>query len=169
VLLGSLGVVPSDSRPQVSDDNPFYEAQLKTLKYRPDFPARFGAYEDAEAFCQRFFPWYNIEHRHSALGLMTPHDIHYGLAEAKWQHHAAVLHTAYEAHPERFPRGAPVPPPLPTAAWINKPPATPVGGRQVQNRDPLHRRRDAGPPSRAVELGWTVIRPWRVRKTRRQR
>jgi putative transposase len=83
LLLATLGVVPSHSRPQVSDDNPFSEAQFKTLKYRPDFPVRFGSYEDAEAFCRRFFPWYNTEHRHSALGLMTPHDMHYGLAEAK--------------------------------------------------------------------------------------
>jgi putative transposase len=121
LLLTTLGVVPSYSRPQVSDDNPFSEAQFKTLKYRPDFPARFGSYEDAEAFCQRFFPWYNTEHRHSALGLMTPHDIHSGVAEAKWQHRAAVLRAAYDAHPERSPRRVPVPPPLPTAAWINKP------------------------------------------------
>src|SRR6516165_3598355 len=126
LLLATLGVVPSHSRPQVSDDNPFSEAQFKTLKYRPDFPDRFGAYEDAESFCQRFFPWYNREHRHGALGLMTPHDIHYGLAAAKWQRRAAVLRAAYQAHPERFPRGAPVPPPLPTAAWINKPPAPPA-------------------------------------------
>ena len=126
LLLATLGVVPSHSRPQVSDDNPFSEAQFKTLKYRPDFPARFGAYEDAEAFCQRFFPWYNTEHRHSALGLMTPHDIHYGLAQAKWQRRAEILRAAYRAHPERFPRGVPVPPPLPTAAWINKPPAAPT-------------------------------------------
>ena len=124
LLLATLGVVPSHSRPQVSDDNPFSEAQFKTLKYRPDFPARFGAYEDAESFCQRFFPWYNREHRHGALGLMTPHDIHYGLAEAKWQQRAEGLRAAYHAHPERFPRGVPVPPPLPTAAWINKPPAS---------------------------------------------
>jgi putative transposase len=82
LLLATLGVVSSYSRPQVSDDNPFSEAQFKTLKYRPDFPARFGSYEDAEAFCRRFFPWYNTEHRHSALGLMTPHDLHYGLAQA---------------------------------------------------------------------------------------
>jgi putative transposase len=126
LLLATLGVVPSHSRPQVSDDNPFSEAQFKTLKYRPDFPARFGAYEDAESFCQRFFPWYNGEHRHGALGLMTPHDIHYGFAVAKWQQRAAVLRAAYHAHPERFPRGVPVPPPLPTAAWINKPPAAPA-------------------------------------------
>ncbi len=126
LLLATLGVVPSHSRPHVSDDNPFSEAQFKTLKYRPDFPARFGSYEDAETFCRRFFPWYNLEHRHGALGLMTPHDIHDGLAEAKWQQRAAVLRTAYAAHPERFPRGVPVPPPLPTAAWINKPPAAPA-------------------------------------------
>ena len=74
----------------------------------------------------RFFPWYNLEHRHGALGLMTPHDMHYGLAAAKWQQRAAVLRAAYAAHPERFPRGVPVPPPLPTAAWINKPPAPPA-------------------------------------------
>jgi hypothetical protein len=128
LLLATLGVVPSHSRPHVSDDNPFSEAQFKTLKYRPDFPARFGAYEDAETFCRRFFPWYNLEHRHGALGLMTPHDIHYGLGEAKWQQRVAVLRTAYAAHPERFPRGVPVPPPLPTAAWINKPPAAPALG-----------------------------------------
>jgi putative transposase len=123
LLLATLGVVPSHSRPHVSNDNPFSEAQFKTLKYRPDFPDRFGAYEDAETFCQRFFPWYNTEHRHGALGLMTPHDIHYGLATAKWEQRAAVLRAAYRAHPERFPRGVPIPPPLPTAAWINKPAA----------------------------------------------
>jgi putative transposase len=126
LLLATLGVVPSHSRPHVSNDNPFSEAQFKTLKYRPDFPDRFGAYEDAETFCQRFFPWYNVEHRHGALGLMPPHDIHYGLAAAKWQQRAEVLRAAYAAHPERFPRGVPVPPPLPTAAWINKPAPVPV-------------------------------------------
>ncbi len=126
LLLATLGVLPSHTRPQVSDDNPFSEAQFRTLKYRPDFPARFGSFEDAEGFCQQFFPWYNTEHRHSALGLMTPHDIHYGLAPAKWQRRAEVLRAAYAAHPERFPRGVPVPPPLPTAAWINKPPAVPA-------------------------------------------
>ena len=109
LLLATLGVVPSHSRPQVSDDNPFSEAQFKTLKYRPDFPARFGAYEDAETFCRRFFPWYNLEHRHGALGLMTPHDIHYGLAAAKWQQRAEVLRAAYHAHPRALParRAAP--------------------------------------------------------------
>jgi len=121
LLLASLGVLPSHSRPHVSDDNPFSEAQFKTLKYRPDFPARFGSLEDSEGFCHRFFPWYNTEHRHVALGLMTPYDMHYGLAQAKWAQRAGVLRAAYAAHPERFPRGIPLPPPLPTAAWINRP------------------------------------------------
>ena len=121
LLLATLGVLPSHSRPHVSDDNPFSEAQFKTLKYRPDFPARFGSLEDSEGFCQRFFPWYNTEHRHVALGLMTPYDMHYGLAQAKWEQRAVVLRAAYAAHPERFPRGIPLPPPRPTAAWINKP------------------------------------------------
>jgi putative transposase len=121
LLLATLGVLPSHSRPHVSDDNPFSEAQFKTLKYRPDFPARFGSLEDSEGFCHRFFPWYNTEHRHVALGLMTPYDMHYGLAQAKWEQRATVLRAAYAAHPERFPRGIPLPPPLPTAAWINKP------------------------------------------------
>jgi putative transposase len=115
------------SPPHVSNDNPFSEAQFKTLKYRPEFPDRFGAYEDAETFCRRFFPWYNTEHRHGALGLMTPQDMHDGLAAAKWERRAEVLRAAYAAHPERFPRGVPVPPSLPTAAWINKPAAvTPI-------------------------------------------
>jgi putative transposase len=126
LLLATLGVVPSHSRPHVSNDNPFSEAQFKTLKYRPDFPDRFGSYEDSETFCQRFFPWYNTEHHHGALGLMTPHDMHYGLAAAKWEHRAEILRTAYAAHPERFPRGVPLPPPLPTAAWINKPAPGPI-------------------------------------------
>jgi transposase InsO family protein len=85
LLLATLGVLPSHSRPHVSDDNPFSEAQFKTLKYRPDFPARFGSFEDAEAFCRRFFPWYNTEHCHISLGLMVPSDLHYGLAPAKWR------------------------------------------------------------------------------------
>src|SRR5262245_43469165 len=126
LLLATLGVVPSHSRPHVSNDNPFSEAQFKTLKYRPDFPDRFGSYEDSEAFCQRFFPWYNAEHRHGALGLMTTHDMHYGLAAAKWEYRAKILRAAYAAHPERFRRGVPVPPPLPTAAWINKPASVPA-------------------------------------------
>lgn len=120
-LLGDLGVTKSHSRPHVSDDNPFSEAQFKTMKYRPEFPGRFGCLEDARAFCGEFFRWYNMDHYHSGLGLMTPHDVHYGLAEARRAHRAEVLAEAYARHPERFVRGMPRPADLPREAWINKP------------------------------------------------
>ena len=121
LLLADLGVTKTHSRPHVSNDNPYSEAQFKTLKYRPDFPERFGALEDARAHATAFFPWYNTVHRHSALGLLTPHDVHYGLAEPKRAARAAVLHAAYARTPERFVQQVPVPPALPTAAWINPP------------------------------------------------
>jgi len=124
LLLADLGVTKTHSRPHVSNDNPYSEAQFKTLKYRPDFPARFGALEDARAHATRFFRWYNTEHRHSALGLLTPHDVHHGHAEAKRAARALVLATAYAARPDRFVRHAPTPPALPTAAWINPPTRT---------------------------------------------
>jgi putative transposase len=117
----SLGVTKSFSRPHVSDDNPFSESQFKTLKYRPDFPKRFTDLRHAERHCVDFFDWYNYEHHHVALGLMTPHDVHSGLALAKWRSRADALETAYAAHPDRFPRGVPAPPPLPIAAYINRP------------------------------------------------
>ncbi len=120
-LLSDLGVTKSHSRPQISDDNPYSEAQFKTLKYRPDFPERFGSLEDARAFCQVFFTWYNTEHHHSGIGLMTPHLVHYGLAKETFEARQNVLLAAYEAHPERFVRRVPVPLPLPQAAWINPP------------------------------------------------
>ena len=120
-LLADLGVTQSHSRPHVSNDNPFSEAQFKTLKYRPDFPGRFGSIEDARRHCQDFFGWYNDEHRHSGLGLHTPADVHYGLAEAIRDKRAGVLNTAYAAHPERFVRKPPEPPKLPEASWINRP------------------------------------------------
>jgi putative transposase len=134
--MASLGVTKSHSRPHVSDDNPFSEAQFKTLKYRPDFPARFDSLRHSEMHNQDFFPWYNEEHHHVALGLMTPHDIHYGLAQEKWNRRAEALAAKYAANPERFPRGMPTPPPLPTAAWINKPvsstaPAEPAAERAL--------------------------------------
>jgi putative transposase len=122
LLLAELGVTKSHSRPHVSDDNPYSEAQFKTLKYRPDFPARFGSLEDARAHCTDFFRWYNTEHRHSSLGLHTPSDVHHGVAAARNAARAAVLTTAYAAHPERFVRQPPTPRALPTAAWINPPP-----------------------------------------------
>jgi putative transposase len=121
LLLADLGVTKTHSRPQVSNDNPFSEAQFKTLKYRPDFPDRFGSIEHARAHGADFFAWYNTEHRHSGLGLHTPFDVHFGLAEAKRSHRAVVLAAAYAATPERFVRRPPTPAVLPTAAWINPP------------------------------------------------
>jgi putative transposase len=121
LLLADLGVTKTHSRPHVSNDNPYSEAQFKTLKYRPDFPERFGSLEDARAHCTDFFLWYNTEHRHSSLALHTPHNVHFGLAEALRAHRAKVLATAYGANPERFVRRPPMPAPLPAAAWINPP------------------------------------------------
>ena len=120
-LLADLGVTKTHSRPHVSNDNPYSEAHFKTLKYRPDFPARFGSIEDARAHCVDFFPWYNTDHRHSGLGLHTPRDVHFGLAEARRAQRAIVLRAAYAATPERFVRRPPTPALLPTAAWINPP------------------------------------------------
>ena len=123
-LLADLGVTRSLSRPQVSDDNPFSEAQFKTLKYHPGFPGRFSGFEDARAFCRTFFPWYNHEHRHGGIALLTPNDVHSGRAEQVLAGRQATLDAAYDAHPERFPRGRPLVPDLPAAVYIN-PPAPP--------------------------------------------
>jgi putative transposase len=120
-LLADLGITKTHSRPHVSDDNPFSEAQFKTLKYRPAFPERFGAIQDARAHCHVLFPWYNTEHHHTGLGLLTPPDVHHGLAEQRVAARAAVLATAYGVHPEHFPGGLPQPPARPTEAWINPP------------------------------------------------
>ena len=102
LLLADLGVTKTHARPHVSNDNPFSEAQFKTLKYRPAFPERFGSIQDARAHCHSFFPWYNTEHHHVGLGLLTPADVHHGLAEQRIAARATVLATAYAAHPERF-------------------------------------------------------------------
>ena len=123
-LLADLGVTQSHSRPHVSNDNPFSEAQFKTLKYRPDFPARFTSIEAARAHCQRFFTWYNDAHRHSGLGLHTAADVHYGHAPAVRAARARVLDAAYVTHPERFVNQPPQPPKLPTQSWINPPAET---------------------------------------------
>ena len=120
-LLADLSVTKSLSRPHVPDDNPYSESHFKTVKYRPEFPDRFGSAEHARTICGSLLGWYNTEHHHSGLGFLTPHDVHYGLAEEKIAKRTAVLHAAYEAHPERFPRGMPSPPKLPTAVWINEP------------------------------------------------
>jgi len=121
MLLSDLGVTKTHSRPYTSTDNPYSEAHFRTLKYRPGFPQRFDSIEHARAFCREFFPWYNDEHRHSGIGLMTPATIHYGRAEATHAARSAVLDAAYARNPERFVRRAPTPPPVPAAAWINKP------------------------------------------------
>jgi putative transposase len=120
-LLAELGVTKSHSRPHVSNDNPYSESQFRTMKYRPEFPDRFGSYQDAHAFCGRFFRWYNHEHRHSGIGFHTPADVHYGRAELVRARRAEVLSAAYAEHPERFVRTPPKPPALPTAVWINQP------------------------------------------------
>jgi putative transposase len=120
-LLADLGVTKTHSRPYVSNDNPYSESQFKTMKYRPDFPERFGSIQDARAWARPFFHWYNHEHHHSGLGLLTPVTVHYGQAQAVIEQRQKVLLVSYAAHPERFVRGEPRPPSLPTEVWINKP------------------------------------------------
>lgn len=120
-LLVDLDVTKTHSRPHVSDDNPYSEAQFKTLKYRPDFPDRFGSIEDARAFCQAFFTWYNTVHRHSGIGFMTPTTVHYGRATELTTERSITLEAAFLANPNRFKHVAPRPPEVPLAAWINPP------------------------------------------------
>ena len=135
-LLADLGVVKSHSRPYVSDDNPFSESQFKTLKYRPDFPKNFGSQEDARSFLTIFFNWYDNEHRHSGINMMTPAAVHYGLADDLLERRQAVMLQAFAAHPERFVKGPPRLKAMPEAVWINPPKPqnggddeeTPVGG-----------------------------------------
>lgn len=122
LLYADLGVTKSFSRPYVSDDNPFSESQFRTLKYRPDFPDRFGCLLDARAHCQVFFPWYNDEHRHSGLGMLTPKNVHYRETVTVLAQRKVVLDAAYAAHPERFVRRPPSPAAPPSSVWINQPP-----------------------------------------------
>ena len=109
------------SRPHVSDDNPFSEAQFKTMKYAPGYPPRFGSYEHARSWCRHFFLWYNTEHRHSGIAYLTPATVHYGQADATLETRRRVLAKAQTANPERFVHGAPSPQPLPAQVWINPP------------------------------------------------
>ncbi len=120
-LLIDLDVVKSHSRPHVSDDNPYSEAQFKTLKYRPDYPARFAGLIEARTWAQTFFAWYNTNHHHSGLGLLTPVVVHSGKAASVLQQRQKVLDIAYATHPERFVKHAPVPAQLPVVVWINPP------------------------------------------------
>jgi putative transposase len=129
-LLIDLGVSKSHSRPHTPNDNPFSEAQFKTMKYRPDYPVRFGSIEEARHWARSFFHWYNNEHHHSRLGLMTPAVIHYGQAATLTSQRQETLTTAYEAHPERFVKGLPKPPQVPSAVWINPPQSDEQDGLQ---------------------------------------
>lgn len=120
-LLADLGVTKTHSRPHISNDNPYSEAQFKTLKYSPGFPERFGSIQDAREFCRGFFAWYNTVHKHSGIGLMTPQQVHYGQALQLQSQRAKVLESAFKNHEKRFKGRMPKPFPLPDAAWINKP------------------------------------------------
>src|SRR4051795_10431110 len=121
LMLADLGVTKSHSRPHTSNDNPFSEAHFKTLKYQPEFPSRFGCVEDAKEFCRRFFSWYNQDHHHAGLGLMTPDQVHYGQADDVHAARQRTLDRAFCLNPERFVRKPPEPPARPTAVWINPP------------------------------------------------
>jgi putative transposase len=153
LLLADLGVTKTHARPHVSNDNPFSEAQFKTLKYRPAFPERFGSIQDVRAHCDVFFAWYNTEHRHSALGLLTPADVHCGLAQDRAAARATVLAAAYAAHPERFPRGLPQPLTCPHEVWINRP--KPQG--MEETRGLVATRGDALDHARPGGYSWRTV------------
>jgi len=123
-LLADLGVTKSHSRPHTSNDNPFSESHFKTMKYQPQFPKRFGCIQDAKSFCRDFFQWYNCDHHHLGIGLMTPDQVHYGQADAVHAARQNTLDHAFQTNPERFVNKAPEPPQKPTAVWINPPTKT---------------------------------------------
>ena len=130
-LLADLGVTQSLSRPRISNDNPYSEAQFKTVKYHPGFPGRFGGIEDAKDFCRDFFTWYNAEHRHGGIGLLTPEQVHFGRAPAVIKHRQEVLAAAYAARPDRFVAGPPRAAVLSAEVWINRPlPVSAVDGKR---------------------------------------
>ena len=120
-LYGELGVGSSFNRPHVSNDNPYSESHFKTLKYRPDYPERFGCIEDARSHMRTFFQWYNTEHRHSGIAMITPIEVHNGQADEVCRKRKVVLKSAYRAHPERFVKGMPKVRAVPKEVWINKP------------------------------------------------
>ena len=151
-LLRDLGVEKSYSRPYTPTDNPFSEAQFKTMKYRPEYPGEFGGLIPAREWARAFVHWYNEEHHHTGLGLMTPVTVHYGRVEHVRQQRQATLDAAYEAHPERFVGGRPTPPALPEEVWINQP------ERAHENlslsNDPATSERESGTQ---IETGDTTI------------
>ena len=120
-MLADLGVTKSHSRPHVSDDNPHIESLFKTTKYQPEFPATFANIVEAREFCRVFFRWYNTQHRHSAIALLTPSDVHHGRATQRLAQRQRIMDAAYQAHPERFVHGKPSVPQLPNASYINRP------------------------------------------------
>jgi putative transposase len=120
-LLADLGVTKSHSRPHTSNDNPFSESLFKTCKYQPQFPEKFGSIQDAKAFCRAFFDWYNRDHHHHGIGLMTPNQVHFGQADQVHAERQKTLDDAFQAHPNRFVKAKPIPPKKPTAVWINPP------------------------------------------------
>lgn len=120
-LLADLGITKSHSRPRVSNDNPHIESLFKTVKYQPTFPKTFSSIFEARAFSREFFDWYNTEHRHSGIAMLTPFDVHYGRVEERIAQRQATLDSAYDAHPERFVRGRPRPLQLASASYINRP------------------------------------------------
>jgi putative transposase len=159
MLMADLGVTKTHSRPHVSDDNPFSEAQFRTMKYRPDYPKRFGSQQDARLWARQFFDWYNTEHHHSGIGLMAPADVHHGHAEQIIQRRQKVLQNAYMKNPERFVKGMPAPPQLPEAVWINPPkrPPTekhgdPVKIPMLKHFDLREHLPEAGALSRVVQV-----------------
>ena len=165
LLLADLGVTKTHSRPQVSNDNPFSEAQFKTLKYCPAFPGRFGSLADGRAFCYHFFGWYNNDHYHSGLGFLTPTAVHHGQAEAVLAHRTQVLAAAYAAHPERFVQGRPRPADLPSAVWINPPVTKPTRqdapetttGTRVDLQDPPTAPASDRAADPSTDLGTSLI------------
>ena len=153
-LLADLGVTKTHSRPHVSNDNPYSESQFKTLKYRPGFPAQFGSAADARRWARPFFQWYNHDHHHSGIGLLTPVTVHRGQATETLAARQQVLTAAYLAHPERFVRGAPIPPALPPAVWINPPP-TPMP--EMDNLTIMRER----PPTSAADSSQPIVLKFR--------
>ena len=159
LLLSDLGVTKTHSRPYVSNDNAFSEAQFKTMKYRPDFPDRFGSIQHARGHGHVFFPWYNTEHRHSGLGMLTPHEVHYGLAEKRVEARARVLAAAFAAHPERFVAGLPRPPALPSEVWINKPKAALAKRNRDSEAEVVTNFASRAPQSHAEDSTLTEVSP----------
>ena len=153
LLLSDLGVTKTHSRPHVSNDNPFSEAHFKTLKYRPGFPDRFGTIEDARNHCKGFFDWYNTGHHHSGIAMLTPHDVHHGLADQRTAQRAAVLAAAHLAHPERFVRGAPVTHAPPREVWINPPQRNATNAPVASETPPALGAADAGGGAEVRGLG----------------